>query len=812
MRKLLLILLVLTANAAFAQRTVTGLITDKNNHPIEGVSVSVKNDNAKTLTDMAGKYSIAVPEGKKTLEFSKDGFKVQEIEITADKINLSMNPLSDADIFELSLEELMNVEVTTVTNKSEKLSEAPATTIVITKEQIQERGYKDLLEVLQELPGIDISVAWGDTYFKDYWRGYRNTIGSPYLFMIDGIVYNDLYFNHTTSMVATPLSNVEKIEVVYGPASSVYGANAFMGVINLITKKDSKQETSVTGSISSSTKGYTVADMSVFHKYEKTKLSITARYETGDLNQLINNNDFYWLQDKFLTDTRLWGDFVNNPKLGGKFSSPIKNTGIDLRLYRGDLELAAQYYENYTGYGSIYPADKTTPQSLWIMPDLNIYGRYRHYFSDNFLSTTMIRYRKSDLTNESQDLEGYNIKNKTNHDIAIGGNINLTPGDSMRIIQMTYWQSLNSSRTITQDFEWTVNDKLTFNAGLKYEDRNLQKAYDLNSGELYFADSLKHVIDALPSYPVVAMQSYNRINWIYRGIYIQGKYKIRENSILNLGYRIDENSAYGVSPTFRAGFVQKIDRFYVKLLYGQAFQEPVPRNLYGGWVGSGADPNLKPEKSQTAELSISYTKSSIYNLLSFWWANNTNTIVNTTGGAKNLGERNVMGLDYLLQVEVPLFKKTQLQAYYSLILKEEEAKFDEKNQKTGMGYIGDLSHHKLHFGVTSHLSKQLLINLKGQFRGEADAVSTNPLKTIPSYFVVDGNLTWNDFAAKGIGISLKVTNILDTKYYHPGLRSADSGDSGGSWTGRYWNGSGGWYNSLLPQPRRCIFFSINFNI
>jgi outer membrane receptor for ferrienterochelin and colicins len=717
-----------------------------------------------------------------------------------------------APYLNMSLEELLESKVVTASNKSEKLSEAPATTIVISRNQIIERGYKDLLEVLQELPGIDMSVSYGANYYKDYWRGYRNTIGSPFLFMIDGIVQNDLYFNQTSSLVATPLSNIEQIEVVYGPASSVYGANAFMGVINIITIKESNQETTVTGSLSGSLKNYFWADMSVFQKIGKTKLSVSARYESGDLNQLINNNDFYWLQDKFLSDKKLWGEFVNNPKLGGVFSSPIKHTGVDVRIYHGDFELAAQYFENYNGYGSAYAVDRITPQSLWIVPLYDVYGRYRHRFSDNFISTTLMRYRQTNVTNESQDLEGVNFENNGIADITVGGGAIVAPGESIRVVQLKYWQTLNSSRSFTQDFEWAVTDRFTINAGLRFEDKNLQKAYDLNSGGIYFPDSLKSVIDALPSFPKVALQGYNRMNWIDKGIYFQGKYRFAKNSIINVGYRFDDNSVFGISPTLRVGFVQKVGKLNLKLLYGQAYQEPSPRNLYGTWSGSGADPNLKPENSQTTELNVSYTNSLISNVVSLWWVDNNNTIVNTTYGAQNLGERNVLGMDYLVQMDVPLFKKTNVQVCYSLILSEEEEKFDAQGLKTGVGPIGDLSHHKIHFGLTSYILKNLVVNFKGQYRGTAELVSSNPLKTMPAYFVLDGNLTWKDFAFKGIGVSLKVVNIFNAKYYHPGLREANSGNSGGSWDGRAWNGSEGWYNSLLPQPRRCVIFSLNIQV
>ena len=79
---------------------------------------------------------------------------------------------------ELSLEDLLNVEITSASNKKEKLSEAPATVIVLQKKDLQSRGYLELSEVLEDLPGMDVTKSFGDTYFKNCWRGYRNDIGS----------------------------------------------------------------------------------------------------------------------------------------------------------------------------------------------------------------------------------------------------------------------------------------------------------------------------------------------------------------------------------------------------------------------------------------------------------------------------------------------------------------------------------------------------------------------------------------------------------------------------------------------------------
>jgi outer membrane receptor for ferrienterochelin and colicin len=90
---------------------------------------------------------------------------------------------------------LLNTEVVTASNSAEKLGDTPASIMVVTAEQIQKRGYRNMLEVMQDLPQIDLALSYGDELMKTYFRGYRTDLGSPFLVMIDGIIYNNLYFN-----------------------------------------------------------------------------------------------------------------------------------------------------------------------------------------------------------------------------------------------------------------------------------------------------------------------------------------------------------------------------------------------------------------------------------------------------------------------------------------------------------------------------------------------------------------------------------------------------------------------------------------
>lgn len=127
--------------------------------------------------------------------------------------------------------------VTSVSKAKEPLAEAPATVAVITGADIERRGYTDLEAVLRDLPGFDFSRRAGASYSNIYQRGYRSIETNRTMLLIDGVEDNDLASSTAWLSRQFPLSNIDRIEIVYGPASTMYGANAFAGVINVVTKQ-----------------------------------------------------------------------------------------------------------------------------------------------------------------------------------------------------------------------------------------------------------------------------------------------------------------------------------------------------------------------------------------------------------------------------------------------------------------------------------------------------------------------------------------------------------------------------------------------
>jgi iron complex outermembrane receptor protein len=141
-----------------------------------------------------------------------------------------------AGLAELSLEELMKVEVTSVSKKAQTLGNVAAAVTVITEEDIHASGARSLPEALRLAPGVDVAQISGSRWAVSI-RGSTGRFANKLQVMIDGrSVYSSLFSGVFWEAERMPLSEVERIEVLRGPAGSIWGANAVNGVINIITK------------------------------------------------------------------------------------------------------------------------------------------------------------------------------------------------------------------------------------------------------------------------------------------------------------------------------------------------------------------------------------------------------------------------------------------------------------------------------------------------------------------------------------------------------------------------------------------------
>jgi iron complex outermembrane recepter protein len=140
------------------------------------------------------------------------------------------------DLTTMSLEDLMNVQVTSVSKKEQKLSQTGAAVYVISREDIRRSGATNIPDLLRQAPGVDVAQIDANTYAISI-RGFNDRLADKVLVLIDGrTVYTPTTSGVYWDQQDVPLEDIDRIEVIRGPGGTVWGANAVNGVINIITK------------------------------------------------------------------------------------------------------------------------------------------------------------------------------------------------------------------------------------------------------------------------------------------------------------------------------------------------------------------------------------------------------------------------------------------------------------------------------------------------------------------------------------------------------------------------------------------------
>ncbi|MEO8038563.1 MAG: TonB-dependent receptor [Betaproteobacteria bacterium] len=151
-------------------------------------------------------------------------------------------PARAADLVDLSLEQLSNIVVSSVSRHDEPLSQAPASVYVISAEDIRRSGAVTLPEALRLAPNLQVARADATQYAISA-RGFNNVLANKLLVMIDGrVVYSPLFSGVLWEAQDVMLEDVERIEVISGPGTTLWGANAVNGVINVITRSSEQTQ------------------------------------------------------------------------------------------------------------------------------------------------------------------------------------------------------------------------------------------------------------------------------------------------------------------------------------------------------------------------------------------------------------------------------------------------------------------------------------------------------------------------------------------------------------------------------------------
>jgi iron complex outermembrane receptor protein len=618
--------------------------------------------------------------------------------------------LKSRDVFSMSLNELMNVEVISASKISEPIREVPATVQVITAEQIRDRGYFTLDEALSDLPGFQFRNMQG---FNSYviMRGAPSQ-NNLILVLVDGIQINELNSGGFYGGGQYNLSNVDRIEVVYGPASALYGTNAVSGIINIITKnpgKGPKGRASLLGGRFRT--GLADAAYQTFNPDKQIGFSISGMVKTSGKADLGGERgDHYWTDsmENFEHDLALLGKFI------------WKN-----------LTAGWEYQEKKASMSTYYPSAGTKyldRNTLWDIAFLNGYVKYNHTLGKNLDLFSTLYYRNATVKPNTID----HIERSTDS----------TPGN-----QVGYYRP-NQLAGLENQVNWIPFNHLVLTAGLVGEVEQLAKGFSVTNS---LSDTIQPPRPAKPGMLVNGLLSY----------YAQANLSIGKHFNIIGGVRHDFSSYYGQVLTPRTGIVFNYDKLTAKLLYNNAFRAPRPWDYT---YGTG-NPDLKPEKIQAFEVFCSYALMENLQVgISAYRDHMHDKLVKEINGSVdhwiNLSELSTNGIEVFSN-----YVLNQLTLYLNYTLN------DSYNQD-GL-FVPEISLHTANAGITYSFDQHFRINLRSNYLGprrNPTTIPTTGTDRIDPALVFHGAITYLDF--HGFDFQLKVNNILDTEYYHPNNRFA----------------------------------------
>jgi len=692
----------------------------------------------------------------------------------SDPLNLPTEPI---DVIDLSLEQLLNVRVTTASKQEENLTESPATVVVITQRQIRERGYKNLAELIRDLPGFDLQQYSGaNLYNQTSVRGIVNN--NKFIIMQDGVRINSPTGERVPIHDNFPLYHAKQVEIVYGPASALYGADAFNGIINIITKKagdiNGIEATALVGQDS---------DRSAYVNFGK-RLTDSITLSAGANFSASDNPD---LAGKYPQDMRM-GDLIT---FGGRTIVKAE----DRIPYSGATEAYGAYFklnlnEHYTLGGNYsffnmpstigYEPDNVDygPQPEWYTSLTTVYNRYEFEANEQLSGMVQAVYSRYEVDEQSKFVNIFN-------DLTNG--FKYARGEKTQIeLQLNY--ALNANNKIITGFSYENYESIP-------KPTDLSKPYNPDKAPAEQGVFYAGTDNSLPA------KIFN-VRWDNVGGFVQWRSRWNETLDSTLGIRYDQSSTYGSTVNPRIGLVYKAnDKLVLKALYGTAFLQPAPGTAYEHY-GSFNDsknnageytsdffhipnPDLKPETMKALELTLAYRATENFNLNWTLFHNQIDDLIFNaptdvpvadfiSGGSisftqtnKNLGQATAYGGEFRFDRQIYLNNDSKLNLWGNYSYVTGELQRSNEDFSTDLPYTAK---HKLKLGLTYKyldysISPNLLwIGKTTHFTSEVD--HPTQLKTVPEYRVL--NLHATAALSKRFEVFLTVTNAFDKRYYNAG--------------------------------------------
>jgi iron complex outermembrane receptor protein len=483
----------------------------------------------------------------------------------------------------LSLEELMELEVTISTDTKQTVSQAPAAVSVITAEDIRATGATNLTDILESVPGIHVRA--NQFAFRPLVQ-FRGANANQTLLMINGRSMRDLMWGFGIFWKGIPSNIIDRVEIIRGPGSALFGADAAAGVINVITKTAGKIDSNVVGfrrgSFNTNTGWLQYGDT-----LGGFDIGLTINLSTTDGHNPLVESDGQTRQDLAMGSSASLAP--GNAKYGWKSQDFRFSAAKNHWTFRADYIKQSDLEIGLTGAGILDPLTKAQDSRfnldlLYNNPDL----------SDNWAIDSELRYQDIDYNSG----DGFQERPP-------GAFTNDYPQGVINRMQ-------SAERRISFETSGLYSglDGHAFRLGLGYtwQDLYLVKQW-INMGIGPDGEPLppgSPLVDVSDTPYAFAPEKSRSIRYLF----LQDIWAFDDDWELTAGFRYDNYSDFGDTFNPRLALVWQIsDKLTSKLLYGRAFRPPSFQELYAQTSYSQPNPDLDPEKSETLEFILSYMPS-----------------------------------------------------------------------------------------------------------------------------------------------------------------------------------------------------------
>ena len=652
-------------------------------------------------------------------------------------------------LLQLSLEQLMNIKVVTASGYSQTTAEAPSTITVITAQQIKDRGYEQLEDALRDIPGIDLIHINGYAPTLIYFRGMYGAENLRALLMIDGIVENNIVGTNDMAGPAYSLHNVQRIEIIWGPASALYGANAYGGVINIITKKG--------------------ADINGF-KAEQGYGSFNTRFEKLSMGLRKANLEFAVAGTLYNTDGPKFAN--RDPNYSNSYVNNAKSLNTTVSYYAKNTKttFGFRYYDTPMGYGTFFNSP-TVPLGL---P------------SQGYDNKGLIGIVSSNFNGEKGGLASYYLKTWYLEN-------EWKPSDKFNLLSRVVYRETG---TDDDSYVYLSLDGKSFFRGIftSYSNRimaemkanySLHQNQNLSTGIQYYRDNVergqrRETVDMTKKYIVNGRDTVYNLN----ATFLPRVYDIRDNVgaylqyVLNthffgktsftFGSRYDYNSYFGGSLNPRAVVVnQPGQNLTFKLQFGTAFRAPTENE-----INQTVDTfDLETEKIKTYEFNAIYSFSKrVRGQINFFRNELTDVIIisdlSGLNANKNPGSQTTNGIEASLD----LILGKNITGFANFTFQNAKGEIATTHAS---GQLPDVPKFKGNAGLTFNVNDLFTINVIENWVGKRKVPKTDPYGPVPGYFLTNFVISTKELFNKGITASLNIRNLFDVKWLDPGFRTAD---------------------------------------